>query len=31
MLENDKIILKAYAVATIVRKNIEDALGNRKH
>jgi hypothetical protein len=31
MLENDKIILKAYVVATIMRENIEGAVGNRKH
>jgi hypothetical protein len=29
VLENDKIILKAYVVATFVRKNIEAALGTR--
>jgi hypothetical protein len=31
MLENDKIILRAYVVAAIMRENIKGALGNRKH
>jgi len=30
VLENEKIILKAYDVATVMRENIEGTLGNSK-